>query len=274
MKIFDTCKFPGNAPLRTARFTLIELLVVIAIIAILASMLLPALAKARDTAKKASCINNLKQNALGIFQYANSNGDWLPPPWNRFSWSNYIGRELGMIPRLPNVTDSDRRNQDTSHAFWLATDKIFVCPAQTFSYDVDNKTPVASTPPVWGTTYRPTVIDKEREPVNGKMGGWGKTTSNAAYPDPKKLGYTLDGSIIMAECYYQAVYATTKFSALVPNSTALTRYYWMLNVENAGAPNVSGVNYQRHSGTTNVMFKDGHVSNIGRRGIDIHFRLQ
>jgi len=71
------CK-PHNSSCARKAFTLIELLVVIAIIAILAAMLLPALAKAKESGKRISCLNNLRQFGVAAKIYTSDNNDQYP----------------------------------------------------------------------------------------------------------------------------------------------------------------------------------------------------
>jgi prepilin-type N-terminal cleavage/methylation domain-containing protein/prepilin-type processing-associated H-X9-DG protein len=211
--------------MKKTSFTLIELLVVIAIIAILAAMLLPALNKARDRAKKIKCVGNQKQIGLALGMYNNDYEGYTPPndgfkstivPAVAMYWCGLLG-ELGYIgPKKSGW----RQTLAGSH---YVKDRVFRCPSMKIERNQ------------W-TDYGININFSPRVGTTPKVLKQAKNTSAIIIAADASKGDEEAGSVAV---------------------TAISKAY-------VGGWTISGYDYRmswpRHNNSLNVIFGDLHVA--------------
>jgi prepilin-type N-terminal cleavage/methylation domain-containing protein/prepilin-type processing-associated H-X9-DG protein len=132
----------SRKPYRKLAFTLIELLVVIAIIAILAAILFPVFARARENARRASCLSNLKQIGLGIMMYTQDYDEKYPTVFVGTRGSAGDGYTIQTDASMPGK--HYRVNDGSYSNYWMTwmdevfpyvkSLQVFVCPSQPDNY--------------------------------------------------------------------------------------------------------------------------------------------
>jgi len=196
-------------------FTLVELLVVIAIIAVLLALLLPGLNSARKSAKKVTCLSNMRQMGIALRAYLSESDDHLPPTSHADNIDQYW---LGVLVR------------------YSGENLMLRCPSDRTPLFIDWNRPLAeqSDEARWSSFAVNALLDKENDFNDGRY----NRVSNIKHP---------------MHCVY---ISESPDSWIRYDHTHPERWYYSIDIAKGQ------VAWDRHKGTSNYLFGDGHVENL------------
>jgi len=218
---------------RPRGFTLIELLVVIAIIALLAAILFPVFARARENARKSSCLNNLKQIGIGLAQYTQDYDELFIRSW-------YASDASSGNSTLPGSTPDRWKWMDAIYPY-IKSEQVFNCPSHStterYRFRDTNK---------YGSYSINTAYYSGGDSYKSPAGEWGTAISEVEAVSTTV--WVLDGDANRFEFAWDlpAQNPSYKITVTPPGITC-----------NAG--NCGGAGRARHLDTIGVAYVDGHV---------------
>ena len=261
---------------RNKGFTLIELLVVIAIIAILAAILFPVFAQAREKARQITCVSNQKQLGLGFLQYIQDNDETFPMDQYYDQYGQPVDWETAILPYIKNgtsVTETFAGGATATYAYGVGG--VWSCPdfpsGQTTQYGINLQLCQQGAGTYNYTTGHPGVINTAKvsqvtassDTIMMVEKGQAPTDNyTAPFFDPSESNFTnaigpiVNGVPTGQDTHNEALY---DFDCAL-NSTASTCATY--GTSPADMPRF------RHTKNTNCLFADGHVKSLHAYQID------
>jgi prepilin-type N-terminal cleavage/methylation domain-containing protein/prepilin-type processing-associated H-X9-DG protein len=227
-------------------FTLIELLVVIAIIAILAAILFPVFAQAKEAAKRTACLSNTKQTGLALVMYANDVDDMVPTPYENFG-------------NLPFKLEDNW--QEVSP--YIKSENLWFCPDDgTKNCDTDEGLPNVTGPGdpciSFGSNWGPMQSFTKNTVEGGLYSTFEYLPAGGPYNTFACPGISMTSIANPAQMFSYGDSEDTPWYTVCLGSI-LSRTWLASELSNPGAgSNLTSINQVRHGGKFNFAYTDGH----------------